>query len=126
MTLAYALTKTGHPNCRRPDKVIDARHMADKELKTWEKSRDIGTELLQSVNEMKAGKAARSQRVTLSPVAEARLKTGMSQAVFARIMGVSKRTLQEWEQGRRKPSGAAHTLLKIASTRPEVLRELQA
>ncbi len=100
--------------------------MADKELKAWEKSRDIGAELLQSVNEMKAGKAARSQRVTLSPVAEARLKTGMSQAVFARIMGVSKRTLQEWEQGRRKPSGAAHTLLKIASTRPEVLRELQA
>jgi len=49
----------------------------------------------------------------------------MTQAAFANIMGVSKRTLQEWEQGRRKPSGAAHTLLKIASTRPEVLRDLQ-
>ena len=100
--------------------------MTEKELEAWEKSRDIGAELLQSVNEMKAGKAARSQRVSVSPVAEARLKTGMSQAAFAKIPGVSKRTLQEWEQGRRKPSGAAHTLLKIASARPEVLRELQA
>jgi len=99
--------------------------MVDKELTAWEKSRDIGAELLQSVKEMKAGKAGRSQRVEISPVADARLKTGMTQAAFANIMGVSKRTLQEWEQGRRKPSGAAHTLLKIASTRPEVLRDLQ-
>jgi putative transcriptional regulator len=36
----------------------------------------------------------------------------------------SKRTLQEWEQGRRQPSGAARTLLKIAERHPEVLREL--
>ena len=100
--------------------------MTEKELKAWEKSRDIGAELLHSVNEMKAGKAARSRRVSVSLVAEARLKTGMSQAAFAKILGVSKRTLQEWEQGRRTPSGAAHTLLKIASARPEVLRELQA
>lgn len=81
-------------------------------------------DLLQSVREMKTGKAARVHRVALSEVAEARLKTGLSQSQFAALLGVSVRTLQEWEQGRRTPSGAAKTLLRIAEQRPEVLREL--
>ncbi|MDQ6959960.1 MAG: helix-turn-helix domain-containing protein [Mariprofundaceae bacterium] len=100
--------------------------MDDKELKAWEESRDIGAELLQSVREMKAGKAGRIHKVKISPVAEARFKTGLSQAAFAKLLGVSKRTLQEWEQGRRKPSGAASALLKIAEKRPDVLREVLA
>jgi putative transcriptional regulator len=45
---------------------------------------------------------------------------------FAALLGVSVRTLQDWEQGRRKPSAAAVTLYKIAERRPEVLRELAA
>lgn len=54
----------------------------------------------------------------------ARAKTGFSQAQFAGLLGISVRTLHDWEQGRRQPSGAAKTLLKIASHRPEVLQEL--
>jgi putative transcriptional regulator len=68
---------------------------------------ELGLKLLQSVKEMKAGKAARVTQVTLSEVAEARQKTGLSQAQFAQALCISKRTLQEWEQGRRAPSGAA-------------------
>jgi len=48
----------------------------------------------------------------------------LSQARFATLLGVSVRTLQEWEQGRRQPSGAAKTLIAIAQKRPEVLNEL--
>lgn len=79
-------------------------------------------DLLESVREMKAGNV----QVAFSPVANARAKTGLSQAQFAALLGVSVRTLQQWEQGRRQPSGAAKTLLTIAEKRPEVLRELAA
>ena len=58
-------------------------------------------------------------------VFRARGNTGLSQAEFAKLLGVSKRTLQEWEQGRKQPSGAARTLIAIAEQRPEVLRELR-
>lgn len=53
---------------------------------------------------------------------ETRLKLGVSQAGFARMLGVSLRTLQEWEQGRRQPSGAAKVLLKVAATSPRAVR----
>ncbi len=56
----------------------------------------------------------------------ARLKSGLSQAEFAAAPGVSKRTLEQWEQGRRRPSGAAKQLLKIAERHPEVLVEVTA
>lgn len=59
-------------------------------------------------------------------VAMARAATGLSQAAFARLLGVSVRTLQEWEQGRKSPSGAAATLLKIAARHPEILHEVAA
>lgn len=83
-------------------------------------------DLLEAVRDMKAGRAARETRVTLSAVAEARLRTALSQAQFAQLLGVSVRTLQEWEQGRRQPSGAAKSLLRVAQSHPEVLRELVA
>lgn len=88
--------------------------------------RDIGAELLQAVKEMKAGKVGRAYQVAVSPVTEARMKTGLSQSAFADMIGISKRTLQEWEQGRRQPSKAAKTLIKVAEKHPEVLRELAA
>ena len=96
--------------------------LTDKELEQRDAKRDIGEELLESVRQMKAG---RKEKVH-SPVAQARYAVGLSQAQFAALLGVSVRTLQDWEQGRRQPSGAAQTLLKIARTRPEVLRELAA
>jgi putative transcriptional regulator len=71
---------------------------------------------------MKAGKAARIAVVNLSPASEARSKVGMSQGEFAKLLGVSVRTLQDWEQGRREPSGAAKTLLRIAARNPEAVR----
>ena len=81
-------------------------------------------DLMASVHEMKAGKAARETRVALSRVAEVRASAGLSQKRFAELMGVSPRTLQQWEQGRREPAGAARTLLRVAEQHPEELREL--
>lgn len=57
-------------------------------------------------------------------VAEARAKTGLSQDKFAALLGIFPRTLRDWEQCRRSPSGAAKTLLRIAAKHPEVLREV--
>lgn len=92
----------------------------DKELETFE------ADLLASIDEMNKGKIARSTQVELSPVAEVRAKVGMPQSEFAELLGVSVRTLQDWEQGRRSPSGAAKTLIKVAGMHPEALRELRA
>ena len=79
-------------------------------------------DLLQSVRQMKAGKAARTTAVALTAAADARAKVGVTQSEFATVLGVSVRTLQDWEQGRREPSGAAKTLLRIAAWSPEVVR----
>jgi putative transcriptional regulator len=86
----------------------------------------LGLKLLQSVREMKAGKVARVTQVSLNEVAQARQNTGLSQAQFAEALHISKRTLQEWEQGRRSPSGAAQALIRIATRHPEVVREALA
>jgi len=84
---------------------------------------ELGTKLLQSVREMKAGQAARTTRIEPSEVAQARLSIGLSQTEFAAALHISKRTLQEWEQGRRSPSGAAQALIRIATRHPEIVRE---
>ena len=87
---------------------------------------ELGLKLLQSVREMKAGKFARVTHVAVNEVVQARQSTGMSQSEFATALSISKRTLQEWEQGRRSPSGAAQALIRIASKHPEVVREALA
>ena len=84
---------------------------------------ELGLKLLRSVREMKARKFARVTEVEVNDVVRARQGTGLSQAEFASALSISKRTLQEWEQGRRSPSGAAQALIRIASKHPEVLRE---
>ena len=84
---------------------------------------ELGLKLLQSVREMKAGRTARVTPVDLTEVAEARQAAGLSQSQFAETLGISKRTLQEWEQGRRAPSGAAQTLIRIVRRHPEVVRD---
>ncbi|MES3025948.1 MAG: helix-turn-helix domain-containing protein [Pseudomonadota bacterium] len=81
-------------------------------------------DLLESVKQMKQGQAARMTKVQLPVAAEARAQVGLSQLDFANLLGVSARTLQDWEQGRREPNGAAKTLLRVAVAHPEVLREL--
>ena len=93
--------------------------MADDNGMTGE---ELGYKLLAAAREMAAGQG----RVVHSPVIAARMASGLTQAQFAALMGVSLRTLQEWEQGRRKPGGAALTLLKVAERHPDILRELTA
>lgn len=88
----------------------------DKEMEQFQ------NDLLASVRQMKSGKAERVTTVEVSAATEARNRVGMSQSEFARLLGVSVRTLQDWEQGRREPSGAAKTLLRIASQNPEAVK----
>jgi putative transcriptional regulator len=86
----------------------------------------LGLKLLDSVRQMKARNFARATEVAVNEVVEARRSTGMSQSEFASALSISKRTLQEWEQGRRAPSGAAQALIRIARKHPEVVREALA
>ncbi len=82
---------------------------------------DFERDLLESVKQAKRGEG-RVIKVVLTAATEARMKVGVSQSAFAQLLGVSVRTLQEWEQGRREPSGAAKTLLRIAMRSPEAIR----
>jgi putative transcriptional regulator len=81
------------------------------------------SDLLESVRQMKGDQAAKVTKVPLTPAAEARQRVGLSQKEFAALLGVSVRTLQDWEQGRREPSGAARTLLRIANKNPKAIRD---
>jgi putative transcriptional regulator len=85
-------------------------------------NRNIGEEILAGLQDLKRGKAGRI--ITIPPVAEIRQNVGLSQSRFATLLGVSVRTLQDWEQGRRLPSGAARTLLQIAHRNPEALLDV--
>lgn len=84
--------------------------------------RDIGTEILEGIRQLKCGESGRV--VSVPDVRSIREKTGLSQAKFAALLGVSVRTLQDWEQERRAPSGAAKTLLSIADKNPSALLEV--
>ena len=91
--------------------------------------RDIGLEILRGIQEIKAYKAGRLTLRTHNlkrpaPPQRIRAKLQLSQAAFAGLMGVSLRTVQDWEQGRRKPSGPAEALLRIAEQHPEVFLRL--
>lgn len=86
------------------------------------KKRDIGKEILDGVKELKAGKHGRV--INVPAVSDIRQKTGLSQSRFAALLGVSVRTLQDWEQGRRAPSGAARTLLLVAHKNPKALLDV--
>ena len=84
--------------------------------------RNLGQEILDGIREIKRGEHGRV--TTIPSVTSIREKVGLSQSQFAQLLGVSVRTLQEWEQGRRAPSGAARTLLLIADRNPQVLRDV--
>jgi putative transcriptional regulator len=125
--------------------------MTDKALKARDAKRNIGAELLQSVRDLKAGRWAR--KITFEPLADgtvrrrielpngkvekdeilagakwellaARSRSGMSQAEFALALGVSKRTLENWEQGRAEPTGPARVLLKLVARYPDTVKRL--
>jgi putative transcriptional regulator len=84
--------------------------------------RDTGSEILDGLREIKRGDHG---RVTKFPaVADVRQRSGLSQSQFARLLGVSVKTLQEWEQGRRAPSGAARTLISLAAKDPQALADV--
>lgn len=89
-------------------------------------------ELLESVKEMKAiqtGRRKPSQVIHSrdlladdhAAVAKLRARFKLSQSKFAALLGISVDTLQNWEQGRRRPEGPARVLLKIAEAYPETL-----
>src|SRR3972149_3103706 len=112
--------------------------------------RNLNAELLKSIADAKAGRWARKteftrradgswrRRIVLSdgtvekdeivPATDwalaARAGTGLSQAQFAKLIGGSLRTPQEWEQGRKRPSGPAKALLRIVARDPEVVGAL--
>ena len=98
--------------------------LSEKTLLARDAKRDIGAELLQAIRDVKAGKYGAKYKVDANDIVAARVKCGLSQSQFAAALRISPRTLQQWEQGRRQPSGAAETLLKIVARHPEVLREV--
>jgi len=76
------------------------------------------------------GRACQWQQVRVfraaseSEIVRVRAKLGLSQSKFAAILGISLDTLQNWDQGRRTPTGPAKVLLKIAARHPEILLEV--
>ena len=100
--------------------------MTEAQLAERDSKRNLGEELLQAVRDIKAGRTGRIFHVEVTQATEARLKLALSQADFAQMLGVSVRTLQDWEQGRREPSGAAKALLKVAVAAPKTVRKVLA
>ena len=86
------------------------------------RKRNIGLEIRDGLRELKRGDYGRV--INIPDVARIRASVGLSQSRFATLLGVSVRTLQDWEQGRRAPSGAARTLLLVADRNPHALLEV--
>lgn len=92
--------------------------------------RDIGQEILEGIKEIKRFKKGKVDLKNWSlnepsPASIIRKKLKLSQSAFASLMGVSPRTIQDWEQGRRKPQGPAKSLLRIAEQHPEIFIEIR-
>jgi len=85
----------------------------------------VRADLLESVRQMRRDEAARVTDVETTLVSDARSRVGLDEEAFARLLGVSPRTLRDWERGKRTPSGAARTLIRVALQNPEALRDLR-
>jgi putative transcriptional regulator len=88
--------------------------------------KDHFDKLLASIKEagdIKAGRMKASREYEINPpeIKTVREKLNVSQTEFALMIGVSVRTLQNWEQGRRKPDGPAKALLRVASRNPSAV-----
>lgn len=97
--------------------------MTEKELEAFEATRDIEAEILQGIDDMLANNAAQRTVITETDVALARRKAQLTQQQFAKLLGVSKRTLESWEQGVRRPSGAATSLIRLFIVDPTFVKE---
>lgn len=97
--------------------------MTEKELEAFEATRDIEAEILQGIDDMLADNAAKRTVITETDVALARRKAQLTQEQFAKLLGVSKRTLESWEQGVRRPSGAATSLIRLFIVDPTFVKE---
>ena len=97
--------------------------MTEKELEAFEAKRDIEAEILQGIDDMLANNSAKRTLITETDVALARRKAQLTQQQFAKLLGVSKRTLESWEQGVRRPSGAAISLIKLFIVDPTFVKE---
>lgn len=91
--------------------------------------RSIGDEIVEGLEELVAWKKGDKRLKTLTvelpkaaDVPQIRKKLGYSQSELASLLSVSLATLQNWEQGRREPQGAARSLLMVASTHPEAVK----
>lgn len=125
--------------------------MTAKQRAAWERGRDLNAELREAIADtdrwarktefVPLADGRMRRRVTRrdgtiekdqvipakrAGIVAARAGTGLSQSEFAELLGVSVRTLQDWEAGRREPSGAAQTLLRIAASHPRIVREAAA
>jgi putative transcriptional regulator len=87
------------------------------------KKRDLGQEILEGIDSIRKGEG-KKYKILPPVIADVRHQLHLSQSMFAAYMGISLRTLQEWEQGRRKPSGPATILLRIAQKHPEAFTDL--
>ena len=103
--------------------------LTEKQLAARDAKRDLNAELLAAAADLGKGRIGRVHvpnqdgGFSESEIVKARFASSLSQAQFAELLGISKRTLQQWEQGRRTPTGAARTLLKIVAKHPHMLKE---
>ena len=104
--------------------------LTEKQLRARDAKRDLNAELLAATADLAKGRIGRVHvpnqdgRFSESEIVKARFASSLSQAQFAEMLGISKRTLQQWEQGRRSPTGAARTLLRIVARHPDMLKEV--
>ena len=87
--------------------------------------RDLGQEILEGIKSIKKGKGKRTKIEIPSDIQDIRQQLNLSQSAFAALLCVSVRTLQDWEQGRRFPSGPALSLLRIAKEHPQVFIDIK-
>lgn len=115
---------------KKRDPKFTSTHLEENSRGIKMTERNIAQEILDGIREIKAFKVGEGELKTrtLSDPASPqviRSKLKLSQVTFADLMGVSLRTVQEWEQGRRQPSGPAKALLRIADQKPEIFLELK-
>ena len=88
------------------------------------KKRNLANELLSGIKAIKNGKGKSIILPSHSDIKTIRANLNLSQAQFAKTIGISVKTLQDWEQARRSPQGPARALLQIIATYPEILTKL--
>ena len=105
------------------------RKLTEKQRLARDGARDLNAELIAAATDLTRGRVGRVHvpnkdgGFSESDIVKARFASGLSQAQYAGLLGISTRTLQQWEQGRRSPTGAARTLLKIVAKHPRMLKE---